>query len=151
MVDRHLFDEVGDVVNGLAPTGLGELRTRAHRRGIKVWFGPSKPPKVHYEAQLIPRRFVDDLDGVALEVGFHAELPDEAANQSALDTLLGARKIWQADIGRQAEAGAFLGRESWRRLSEVWLEFDLDDPETPFEIGSRLVDYLELLEPIRNE
>ena len=147
-MEPHLFDEIGDVVRGMAPGGLGDLQIRSHRRGIKVWFGPTKPPKLHYEAQLIPRRFVDDLDGVALEIGFHAELPDEAANQQTLDHLIKAKKAWAKELGKEAELGPFLGRDSWRRLSEVWLDPELEDPEMAFEIGSRLVDYLDLIEPV---
>ncbi len=147
-MEPHLFEEVADVVRGMAPTGLGELQLRCHRRGIKVWFGPSNPPKVHYEAQVVARRHVDDVDGLALEIGFHAELADESANQQTLDRLLGARKVWNRELGKECEAGPFLGRSSWRRLSEVWLDPDLDDPEMAFEVGSRLVDYLDLLEPI---
>lgn len=148
-MEPHLFDHVADVVTSMAPSGLGELRFRTHRRGIKVWFGPEKPSKEHYEAQIIPRRYVDGTDGVAIEIGFHAEQTDEPTNQSVLDRLVAARASWGEELGAEAVAGPFLGRDSWRRLSEVWLDADLDDPELAFELGSRLVDYLDLLEPIR--
>ncbi len=145
------FHEVSDVVEGLAPDGYGELRTRATRGGVKVWFGAaSKPAKVHYEAQYLPRRAFDGGDGVAIEIGFHAELADEAANQAALDRLLTHEKRWRRELGPPAEAGTFLGRDSWRRISEVWLDTDIDDPELVFEVGSRLVDYVMVLEPLRN-
>ncbi len=149
MSEPHLFDHVSDIVVSMAPEGLGEFRYRSHRRGVKVWFGPSKPPRVHYEAQVIPRRYVDGSDGLAIEIGFHAEEKDESTNQAALEVLLANRKVWAKELGREAEAGEFLGRDSWRRLSEVWLDPDLEDPELPFELASRLVDYLDLLEPIR--
>jgi len=137
------------VVRGMAGEGLGDLQLRSHRRGVKVWFGSSKPDRLHYEAQLIPRRYVDETDGAAIEIGFHAELPDEKANQKALDLLLAGKKAWSKELGNEAEAGPFLGRDTWRRLSEVWLDPDLEDPDLAFEVGSRLVDYLELLEPLR--
>ncbi len=94
MADRpepNLFADAGELLRMMVPGGLGDIRTRAHRRGVKVWFGPEKPTREHYEAQLIPRRFVDDRDGAVLET----------------------------------------------------------DPEAPFEIACRLVDYLSVIEPIR--
>ena len=148
-MEPHLFEEVADIVTGMAPQGLGELRMRFHRRGIKVWFGPSKPPKLHYEAQIVGRRYVDDIDGMAIEIGFHAELPDEQANQDAINVLTAAKSAWKKELGSVAEADGFLGNIKWRRFSEVWIEPELEEPDFAFEIGSRLVDYLELLEPIR--
>jgi hypothetical protein len=143
-----LFDEVEEVVRSMAPDGLGVLQIRSHRRGIKVWFGPAAPVKEHYEAQFIPRRHVDGTDGTVLEIGFHAEHRDEQANDEALAALLAQKKTWQKELGPEAEHGPFLGNSSWRRISDVWFDVDPDDPELGFEIASRLVDYLDLLEPI---
>lgn len=148
-MELRLFDEVAELVTSMAPEGLGHLRVRAHRRGVKIWFGPEKPIKEHYEAQFIPRRYVDDLDGTALEIGFHAEHPSAAANDEALTALLAKKKVWAKELGKGAESGPFLGNGDWRRLSDVWLDADPEDPELAFEIASRLVDYLDLLEPIR--
>ena len=144
-----LFDEVEEVVRSMAPDGLGTLQIRTHRRGIKVWFGPKAPVKEHYEAQFIPRRHVDGGDGHALEIGFHAEHREESANDAALDALLAEKKTWQNELGIEAEPGAFLGNTTWRRISDVWLDADPDDPELGFEIASRLVDYLDIIEPLR--
>ncbi len=145
----QLFDEVGELVHTMAPDDLGDVHMRSHRRGLKVWFGPNAPVKEHYEAQLIPRRHVDGKDGVALEIGFHSEHKDAAANDAIIDRLVARKKHWQRELGPEAEPGSFLGNDSWRRISDVWLEPDLDDRELGFEIASRLVDYLTTLEPIR--
>lgn len=144
-----LFDEVGELVHTMAPDGLGDVHRRSHRRGIKVWFGPATPGKEHYEAQMIPRRHVDGTDGAALEIGFHTEHKDVAANEAVLDALLAERRSWQCELGDQTESGPFLGHDSWRRISDVWLDPEMDDPDIAFAIASRLVDYLLVIEPIR--
>ncbi|MDA3039115.1 MAG: hypothetical protein O3C27_06220 [Actinomycetota bacterium] len=149
--EPNLFAEAGELLRMMVPDGLGELRTRAHRRGIKVWFGPEKPTREHYEAQLIPRRLVDDREGAVLEIGFHVEHSDERTNQAVADQLQAKRKVWARELGPSAELDAFLGRDSWRRLSEIWEDVaELEaDPEAPFEIACRLVDYVSVIEPIR--
>lgn len=144
-----LFDEVGELVHSMAPDGLGELHMRAHRRGLKVWFGPATPIKEHYEAQVIHRRHVDGSDGVALEIGFHSEHKDAAVNDAVLDSLVAERPSWRRELGDEAESGPFLGNDTWRRISDVWLDPEMDDPELAFEIAGRLVDYVTQLEPIR--
>ncbi len=84
----------------------------------------------------------------ALEIGFHAEHRDEADNQAALDRLDG-RPTWRRALGKNAEAGEFLGMNSWRRISEVWEPPDPDDPEASIEIAARLADYVDAIEPLR--
>ena len=42
-METSLFDDVADAVRGLLPSELGEPHIRAHRYGIKVWFGTVKP------------------------------------------------------------------------------------------------------------
>ncbi|MEM7324583.1 MAG: hypothetical protein AAF531_15950 [Actinomycetota bacterium] len=148
-MELPLFDQVADVVRSLTPEELGELRMRAHRRGIKVWFNTEKPPREHYEAQLLARRHVDGGDGMALEIGFHAENRETEKNAAAIDDILRTEKTWRKILGRDAEVGAFYGADNWRRVSEAWLEPDLEDPELTFEVASRLVDYLEAIEPAR--
>lgn len=144
-----LFEEVADVVRALVPDELGELHLRAHRRGLKVWFGPAKPPREHYEAQQLPRHYVDGVNGLAIEIGFHAENPDATANEEAIGRLAAAESRWRTGLGGEAEIGEFYGAANWRRISEAWIEPDLDDPELAFEVASRLVDYLNALEPER--
>lgn len=155
MVELPLFDQVADVVRALTPDELGELRLRTHRRGIKVWISPAgtrtdKPPREHYEAQLLARRHVDGNEGMALEIGFHAEHPDAEANVSAVEGIGRTEKRWRKILGDDAVVGEFFGAPNWRRVSETWIEPDLDDPELSFEVASRLVDYLEAIEPARS-
>ena len=137
-----LFDEVGEVVRGLAPPDFGELHYRAHRSGIKVWFDAAKPPREHYEAQLIRAG--------ELEIGFHAEHPTVADNDKVVARLAAREKQWRKLLGDDAVLGPFLGRaDTWRRLSEVWPDPDLDDPTLAMEVGARLIDYLNAVEPAR--
>lgn len=164
-IEAHVFAEVAQLVRTMVPDGVGQVHTRSHRRGVKVWFGPSKPTREHYEAQLIPRRLTaldrtvlntaalntTALDGTALEIGFHAEHPDEAANQSVADRLKKTQKTWRKELGSPAELDTFYGRDSWRRLSELWTDVDEldDDPDAAFEIACRLIDYISVVEPLR--
>ncbi len=148
-MDIPLFDQVDDLLRALAPQELGEVRSRVHRRGVKVWFDTDKPPRDHYEAQLLGRSHVDGIDGVALEIGFHVEHSDAGPNQAALDQLLENEDSWRPHLGPVAQSGAFFGAPNWRRISETWIEPDLDDPDLAFEVASRLVDYIGALEPHR--
>ena len=68
-----LFDQVDDLLHALVPDELGRLESRTHRRGVKVWFDSDDAPREHYEAQLLARRHVDGTEGMALEIGWHAE------------------------------------------------------------------------------
>jgi hypothetical protein len=146
-MDLPLFDEVGEVVRGLAPPDLGPPTCRARRYGVKVWFGDDGAE--HYEAQVIGARYAPDASVLALEVGFHLEHRTEADNAGALAALLSREKAWRRKLGAEAVAGPFLGRESWRRVSEVWLDPDLEEPGLALEVGARLVDYAVALEPLR--
>jgi hypothetical protein len=149
-VELALFDEVAEVVRGLVPRDLGELRGRAHRYGVKVWFGaPDRAGPEHYEAQVVGARHVPGAKVLAVEVGFHAEHREEAANEAALAVLTGRAARWRKALGGEAEAAGFLGRESWRRLSETWPDVDLGEPGLALELGTRLTDYVLALEPIR--
>lgn len=145
MLDAHLFDHVADAVQSMMGS---EVRLRSHRRGLKAWFGPEKPPRAHYEAQVMPRRYVDGQDGTALEIGFHAEHKDPGRNDKLVGSARSHEKKWRKQLGEEAEIGVFFGADQWRRISEVWIEPDLDDPELSFEIAARLVDYLTALGPI---
>ena len=148
-MELGLFDEVAEAVRALTPDEHGDIRVRSHRRGVKVWFGTVKPPREHYEAQQLPRHYVDGVSGMAIEIGFHAENPDVEANDIAVGALAAAESKWRKSLGAEAEIGEFFGAANWRRVSEAWIEPDLDDPELPFEVASRLVDYLTALEPVR--
>jgi hypothetical protein len=149
-VEESLFDDVGDMLRGMAPVELGTCRYRAHRYGIKVWFGPEKPIREHYEAQVIGAQEVKDASVLALEVGFHSEHPQAAENDRVIAHFLARERAWRRALGREAEVGAFLGRQdSWRRVSETWPDPDLGAPDLGFEIAVRLVDYVTALEPVR--
>ncbi|MFV2039880.1 MAG: hypothetical protein ACC660_06515 [Acidimicrobiales bacterium] len=148
-MDIPLFDQIEHLVRALAPTELGDLRSRSHRRGVKVWFETTKAPRDHYEAQLLGRAQVDGVDGMALEIGFHSEHGDSATNQAVLDDLLTTQSSWRGTLGAEAQAAVFFGAPNWRRISETWIDPDLDDPDLAFEVASRLVDYLSALEPHR--
>jgi sugar phosphate isomerase/epimerase len=144
-----LFDTVAALVRGMAPSDLGEFRERHHRYGIKVWFGPARPPREHYEAQVVDKKYVKGAKVLALEVGFHAEHPDEKENEAALEKLARTEKKWRRELGKEPEVGGFLGAAVWRRISETWLDPDLGEPDLAFEIAARLTDYVTALEPLR--
>ena len=151
-MDLQLFDEVGEVLRGLLPPELGELRTRHHRYGIKVWFGPAQPTREHYEAQVIGAKHVAEADGP----GHRGRLPRRAPrsrreNERALAALGGAgRSAGARSSGTEAVAGEFIDdRHGWQRLSETWPDPDLGDPDLPFELATRLTDYITALEPLR--
>jgi hypothetical protein len=149
-MELQLFDEVGEVLRGLLPTDLGVLRTKHHRYGIKVWFGPAKPTREHYEAQVIGAKHVAEAKVLALEVGFHAEHRDPAENEAALAHLVGQDRRWRKVLGPDAVAGAFIDdRHGWRRVSETWPDPDLGDPDLPLDLATRLTDYITALEPLR--
>jgi hypothetical protein len=147
-IETHLFEQVADAVRSLMADDGATLHLRSHRRGVKAWFGPETPTRAHYEAQLIPRRHVDGIDGMAIEVGFHAEHKDPVHNEQILQELLDHETTWRPALGEESEAGVFLGADNWRRVSDVWLEPDLDDPDLAFEMAARLVDYLHAIEPV---
>lgn len=154
-MELPLFEQVADAVRSLTPSELGQVNYRAHRRGIKVWLTPEedrgeRAPREHYEAQLVARRHIDGRDGAALEIGFHAEHPDTTRNVAAVETIANSEKALRKILGQEAEIAPFFGNDDWRRVSEAWLDPDLDDPELPVELASRLVDYLEAIEPLRD-
>ena len=147
MIEVHLFGQVLDAVQSLM-ADTPSLQLRAHRRGVKAWFGGDKAPREHYEAQLMARRHFDGVEGLVLEIGFHCEHKEVASNVRVIERLEAAEAKWRKPLGAEAEPGVFFGADNWRRVSEVWVEPDLDDPDLAFEIAARLVDYLGAIEPI---
>jgi hypothetical protein len=131
------------------PRELGEMRQRAQRYGVKVWFGPAQPPREHYEAQVIGARLVEAASVLALEVGFHAEHPKAADNDDAMTPLLARERQWRRVLGSDVVAGPFLGHDGWRRVSETWPDPDLGAPGLDVELAVRLADYVTTLEPVR--
>lgn len=157
-MELGFFERVGDVARSSVLDAEG-LRSRAHRGGVKVWFGEEKAAREHYEAQLVPSRHLDGTDGYVLEIGFHAEHRDAELNQKAIDKLLAARSTWKKTIGECLEApddivhdvavaDEFLGNSTWRRISETWDQPDLEDEELSFEAGARLGDYISAFQPV---
>lgn len=134
----------------MSPSEIGDVRVRAHRRGVKVWFDTEAPTKEHYEAQMLSRRYVDDRDGMAVEIGFHSEHKEPAKNVTVIDRITSTEKKWRKELGKEPQVDIFFGADNWRRVSEAWIEPDLDDPEITFEIASRLVDYVSVIEPARH-
>lgn len=150
-MDLPLFDMVAEAVRGLMPSELSEFRHRAGRSGIKIWFGPVKPPREHYEAQLISPDGVDGATAIALEIGFHAEHPNVADNDAAIGVLVDSEPRWRPALGDEAVVGPFLGRaDVWRRVSETWPDPDLGDEDLAVEVAMRLTDYIATLEPLRS-
>jgi hypothetical protein len=151
MPDGSLFEAVSDALRGLSPADLGELHCTHRRYGIKVWLGPAtNAPREHYEAQVIGPQYVPEATTLAIEVGFHSEHPHEADNEAVIAALVGSERSWRKELGQEAHVGTFLGRaEHWRRVSEVWSDPDMSDPELVFELAARLTDYLTALEPYR--
>ena len=149
--DPSPFEGAADALATLLPPALGEWHTRAHRWGVKLWFGPAeRPGREHYEAQVVNARFVTGASVLGIEVGFHAENAKPAENDATLAKLVTHEKRWRKALGGPVEAGPFLGRaEQWRRISETWPDPDLGDPDLPLELAGRLVDYVEALEPLR--
>lgn len=148
----ELFDEVGEALRALVPPELGVVRTRHHRYGIKVWFGADKPPREHYEAQVIGAKHVPEASVLAIEVGFHAEHRDPAENERAIARLRSGEKAWRKHLGHDVVAGAFIDdRQGWQRVSETWADPDLGDPDLAMELAARLTDYVTTLEPLRGD
>ena len=146
----HLFDAVAVNLRALVPAELGTPQVKAHRYGIKVWFGPATPTREHYEAQVIGAKHVAEATVLALEVGFHAEHRDPADNERVLKELVGAEKHWRKALGAEPVAGEFIDdRHGWQRVSETWPDPDLGDPDLPLEVATRLTDYITALEPLR--
>ncbi|MGQ0430918.1 MAG: hypothetical protein ACT452_00760 [Microthrixaceae bacterium] len=147
-MDVHLFDAIEVNLRALVPTDLGEPQVKAHRYGIKVWFGPEAPTREHYEAQVMSPRHVVEATTLALEIGFHAEHPKPADNVATLAHLTKHEKRWRKAIGDEATAGPFLGRDTWVRVSETWPDPDLGEEDLAFEVAARLTDYIAALEPV---
>lgn len=141
-----VFDEVAELVRAMSP---GDVHVRAHRRGVKVWFDTEAPTKEHYEAQMLSRRYVDGTEGMAIEIGFHTEHKEEPKNVAVIERVVKSEKKWRKELGKEPQVDTFYGADNWRRVSEAWIEPDLDDPEITFEIASRLVDYVSVIEPAR--
>jgi hypothetical protein len=151
MPDRSLFEDVADALRGREPADPAGLHCTYHRYGIKVWLGPAtKAPREHYEAQVIGPQYVRQAATLGIEVGFHSEHPQEVDNEAVISKLVRSERSWRRKLGGEVCVGTFLGRaEHWRRVSEVWADPDMSDPELIFELAARLTDFVTVLEPYR--
>ncbi len=141
-VEPGFFDQVRDAFEGFVAGLGGELHTYVHGRGLKVWYAAT--PKEHYEAQLLR------IDGEnRLEIGFHSEHSKPNDNDEVMRQLMASEVAWRAELGNDAEAGPFIGRDGWRRLSELWDVPDQGEVDAAIEVAARLADYVMILEPIR--
>jgi hypothetical protein len=141
-VNEAFFDQVRDAFEGFVAVRGGDLHTTTHGRGIKAWYGDAT--REHYEAQLIRTD-----GGVRLEIGFHAEHPKAKQNDDVLAALTARESTWRSALGDDAEVGAFIGRDGWGRISELWevpQEGTIDDV---IDVAARLADYVLALEPVR--
>ena len=136
---RTFYEDVSDALASFLPPGLRGYGSTISGRNLKVWFGDD--PHEHYEVQALGRS--------KLEIGFHAEYPTEARNESVIEVLRARQKTWRRALGADAETGRFLGRKDWRRLSEVWEGPGLDTDEAAVEAAERLARYITTLEKIR--
>jgi hypothetical protein len=143
-MSRAFFEHVAEALIGFLPPGCTAVSSRVSGRNLKVCVGPEA--REHYEVQAVRR------DGApVLEIGFHSEHPDAARNDEVLARLLRGEPAWRQALGEEAEAGRFLGRSSpWRRISETWDDFDLDEPGAAVEAADRLATYIAALEPLRH-
>lgn len=143
MKSRDFYDAVADALRGFLPPSLREFESYRSSHNIKLWYASEQ--REHYEVQLISRG-----RKLALEIGFHAEHKDRARNDDALAKLTAQEKRWRRELGKQPEAGPFIGYQSgsWRRLSEVWEV--TDDPEIAIDAAARLAAYITTFEPLRN-
>lgn len=142
---REFFALVADALPGFVPPALRDYQSRVTASNLKIWFEPER--REHYEVQVISRAAARaaklSLRTMILEIGFHAEHPNEEANEDAVARVRGAK------LGPDAVTGPFIGRPSpWRRVSEVWQDADLDDGAA-IEAAERLARYMKVIEPRR--
>lgn len=147
-MEPDLFALIAEVTRSLSNDGLGDMHSRAHKYGTKVWFDAERPPPSHFEAQVMGRRDIDGETGIAVEIGWHGEARSEQDNERTLQALMDRERQWRKPLGIEAEPGEFFNATRWRRLSETWLEPDLSVQGVDLEIGSRLADYVNALQPV---
>ncbi len=150
-MSNQFFEQVRDALVAVVDERYADFVGTWHGSGLKIVFGDGERAKEHYETQVIQAMGARGRErgaAPALEIGFHAEHPHAERNEAVLATLNAIESKWRRRLGPQAVAGPFLGNDRWRRLSETWDEFDLDDPEYAFEVADRLAIYIATLEPL---
>lgn len=149
---KAFFEEAADALVGFLPRDLRGFSSRTGGHNLKVWFG--EEAREHYEIQMLSRAALSAAGiraaAPALEIGFHAEHPEESHNEEALAALVRREKTWRKSLGRKPAAGRFAGRQAtWRRISEVWEGGNLTGGETAIEAAERLAAYVRAFEPLR--
>ena len=139
-MSRAFFEQLSDALAGFLPPDLRAYGSAIGSRNVKVWYGEESHE--HYEVQSLSSR--------RLEIGFHAEHPNETRNDEVMTALSARERSWRRALGKEAQAGPFLGRQrGWRRLSEVWDGPGLETDEAAVEAAERLARYIRALERIR--
>jgi hypothetical protein len=152
-MSRAFFDAVNDALVGFIRPALRTYEARPSPRNLKVWFEPDQ--REHYEVQLIGRAALmrSGLRGAssALEIGFHAEHAARERNEAVMRRLRASERSWRRALGREPEAGEFIGMRAggWMRLSELWVDADASDDGAAIEAADRLARYIVALEPAR--
>lgn len=143
MRGRAFYDDVSDALNSFLPPSLRGFSSYRTSHNIKVWFG--QEAREHYEVQSIRRR-----KGYELEIGFHTEHSDADRNEDVVEGLVSIEKRWRKELGKEPEAGQFVGYQTrtWRRISELWEA--VDSPDLAVEAAERLAAYIRALEPLRS-
>ncbi len=141
----EFFEQVRDALRSAIAPEYVEFGGYAHGAGLKVTIGTGERTKEHYEAQIIHGEWSGSIE---LEIGFHSEHAKAERNDAVLARLTDVESRWRKDLGRDPVAGAFIGNDRWRRVSETWEKFDFRDPSLPFEVADRLAQYVEAIEPI---
>lgn len=149
-MEPEFFAIVEDVARSLSDDSLGQMHTKSHRYGTKVWFDSVEPLRTHFEAQVMGRQHIDGEQGVAVEIGWHGEERSEETNEQTMQALVAHEPKWRSALGPEAEAGEFFNASKWRRISEVWIDPDLSEQDSDVEIGARLADYINALQPVLN-
>lgn len=138
---REFLEEAEDAAVGFLH-GVGDVRLSRGWTCLRALLPPSAAE--HYEVQLLR-----GPSGLRVEVGFHAEHRSAEANEQAVASLMAQERRWRPTLGDAPEAGPFLGRPTWRRLSETWDDTVGFDSGVAVEAAHRLAEYVRALEPLR--
>jgi hypothetical protein len=148
MHGRAFYDAVGDALTGFLPPSLRDFGCHRSSYNLKLWYGDGgEESREHYEVQLIKWQ-----RKVGLEIGFHAEHREASRNTNVVEKLMSAEKDWRKSLGKDPEAGPFLGQQAkvWTRISEFWDGADGgDDPDLAIDAAERLASYIKVFEPLR--
>lgn len=151
-MSKSFFVDLTDALWGFLPRELQDFQHQVGSHNLKVWY---RSPHEHYEVQRISKAVLKasgQRGDSALEVGFHAEHTKPDDNEILLARLTAKEKSWRRGLGREPEAGGFLGRKEiadrWRRVSELWTDVSLDEDGAAIEAAERLGAYIRTIEPL---